>query len=46
MHTIICDFAEDEHWPPEPIVAPNVPVPEEDLEYFDQAMPCPFNLQQ
>ena len=46
VHTVISDFAEDEHWPPEPIVAPNVPVPEEDLKYFDQAMPCPFNLQQ
>ena len=42
VHTWEVEFVDDNVWPPEPIIAPNVPVTDGDLDYFDDALPCPW----
>ena len=42
VHTWEVDLIADESWPPEPIIAPGVPVGKDELKYFDEALPCPW----
>ena len=42
QHTWRFDYVDPGEWPPEPIIAPGVPVAESELAYFDEVLPCPW----
>lgn len=43
LHVWEVEYNDARDWPPEPIIAANVPVLEGELAYFDEVLPCPWD---